>query len=346
MDITNWIFSIEPQDYSGHNTPQATGPESWSVLRLPDTLKNEVNLDDRHRLGADLACLLSLALDRRVIVPVDLATQGPQQQEKIIFLPMAQIVDQDLLGPLPVDAKQRIVTYASAIAGLSSEDQEIIGAACTAYHGALLLFDKEPRAAYTLLVAGIEVLSRQYGSPPTEWKNWEASSNWDKLFSAQCLTVEQIKAIREQLMSDRQLRLGATFREYGSTRPRDCFWDKPLEQWICGIDANTGAWSPSTKALTRRIADLLPRDRTILKNSLAESYKLRSSVVHEAKWVELMTLQPMTPQNQEGVRALSFPVLRVLLSELIWIEIVERTSPVSLPDFQLLRQLPDTGRAQ
>lgn len=126
LDIPNWIFSVEPQGLTGH-TPQALGPESWSVLRLPDAPNQEANLHARHRLGADLACLLSLALERRVIVPIDFAFPVPQL-EKIVFQPAAQIVDQDLLGPLPTDAKQRISTYVSAIAGLLPEDQEAIGA--------------------------------------------------------------------------------------------------------------------------------------------------------------------------------------------------------------------------
>ena len=107
-----------------------------------------------------------------------------------------------------------------------------------------------------------------------------------------------------------------------------------------GIDANTGAWLPPTKMMSRKIADLLSHDRTILKKSLAETYQLRSSVVHESEWFDLITLsQPLTKMNQ-GERALSFPILRALLGELIWVEIADRTTPAALPGFQLLRQPP------
>lgn len=340
LDIENWLFAVDPQGPVGI-TPQATGPESWSLLRLPDLPEKKANIDDRHRLGADLACLLSLALDRRVIVPVDFPIQLPQQQ--LHFHPVAQIVDQTIQGHLPIDAKHRVGTYFSAVAGLTTEDQENIGAACTAYHGALLLFDREPRAAYTLLITGIEVLSRKYGSPPTKWDDWESSSDWDDFLVTHGLSTEQAEAIRARLMTDKQLRLGLTFRTYASTRPRDSFWETPLDQWIYGIDAQTGAWLPPAKMSTRKVSDLMPADRTLLKKALATSYQLRSSVVHEAEWVNLMMLgQPIAQQDRQQW-ALSFPILRTLLAELIWVEISERTSPAALPDFQLLRQAPSAA---
>jgi len=340
LNIEDWLLSVDPQGPLD-NDLRATGPESWSVMRVPDLPHREANLHDRHQLGAELACLLSLALDRRVVVPNDFAIQVPQL-EKVIFQPVSQVVDQGILGPLPPDAKQRINAYTSAVAGLLLEDQEFIGAASSAYHGALLLFDREPRAAYTLLVAGIEVLSRRYGSPPIGWGNWEESSNWDQLFAAQGLTNEQASALRDKLLQDKQLRLGATFRNYASSRLSDNFWDKPLDQWIYGIDANTGTWLPPAKLKSCRISDVLPLDRTSLKKSLAQSYNLRSSVVHEAEWVQLMTLvQPpaLPPQNS---RALPFPVLRAILAELIWIEISSHSTPTSLPNFQLLRTPANT----
>lgn len=341
LDIGSWILSVEPQGLSGHS-PQALGPEAWSVLRLPDAPNEVANCHTRHRLAADLACLLSLALERTITIPIDFAIHVPQLQ-KVVFQPAGQIVDTDLLGPLPADAKQRISTYATAVAGLLPDDQDVIGAAGAAYHGALLLFDKEPRAAYMLLVAGIEVLSRRYGSPPTQWEDWEAASNWDELFTAQCLTVEQAAAMQARLMADRQLRLGGTFRTYASRRPRDSFWDKSLDHWVPVVDANTGAWLPPTKSASRTIADLLPRDRAVLEKSLAKSYQLRSAVVHEVKWFDLMTLgQPLGEVNY-GEHPLSFPVLRALLGELIWVEIANRTSTAVLPDFQLLRQPQDVS---
>lgn len=335
LDVENWLLSIDPQGTLS-NSLQATGPESWSIMRLPDLPRKETNLHDRHRLGADLACVLSLALDRRVVIPNDFAVHIPQL-EKVVFQPVSQVVDLGILGPLPPDAKQRINSYISSVVGLAQEHQEVIGAASSAYHGAILLFDREPRAAYMLLVAGIEVLSRKYGSPPTEWSSWEESANWDKLFATQGLTTGQAEAFRDRLMHDRQLRLAATFQDYASTRLGENFWSKPLDQWINGIDANTGTWLPPTKVKECRVSDFLSFDRTSLKRSLAKCYSLRSNVIHEAQWVELMTLAQPPVQDPQSSHILSFPVLRALLAELIWIEIAAHALPTALPDFQLLR---------
>jgi len=336
LDVENWLLSIDPQGSFDYDL-RVTGPEAWSIMRIPDIPQSEVNLHDRHRLGSEIACLLSLALERRVVVPNDFAVHIPQLK-KIIFQPVSQIVDQGILGPLPVDAKLRLNDYLSAVAGLSPEDQEFIGAASSAYHGALLLFDREPRAAYTQLVTGIEVLARRYGSPPTGWSNWEESSAWDDVFAVQKLTNEQASVVRDRLMHNKQLRLGATFRNYASIRLGDDFWNKPLDQWIYGIDANTGKWLPPTNVKACRISDVLSFDRNDLMKSLGKSYNLRSSVVHEADWIELMTLsQPPVPSFKSN-RPLPFPILRAILAELIWLEISSHSTHASLPNFQLRRE--------
>jgi hypothetical protein len=338
LDVENWLLSIDPQGTLGYDL-RATGPESWSIMRVPDLPHGEVNQHDRHRLGADIACVLSLALECRVVVPNDYAVPTPQ----LIFLPVSQVVDPGVLGPLPADPKQRLNAYFSAVAGLSPEAQEFIGAAASAYHGALLLFDREPRAAYTLLVAGIEVLSRRYGSPPTEWTEWEESSAWDAVFALQGLTKEQASAIRHQLMQDKQLKLGATFQNYASSRLSDDFWNKPLDQWISGLDANTGQWLPPMNVKSCRISDVLTLDRNDLRKSLGKSYALRSSVVHDADWVDLMTFTPPPTSPFKSSRPLPFPILRAVLAELIWLEISSHSTPASLPNFQLLRAKADTA---
>ena len=78
----------------------------------------------------------------------------------------------------------------------------------------------------------------------------------------------------------------------------------------------------------------------MLKKLLGKSYNLRSSVVHESSWIDLMKLGQPVPNADYRSFALSFPILRVLLAELIRIEISERSSSVELPDFQLFREVP------
>lgn len=338
LDVENWLLSIDPQGLLG-NAFGSTCPESWSIIRLPDVRREGVNLDERHRLGADIACILSLALERRVIVPNDFSINLPPLGQ-VNFISVSQVVDQGLLGPLPTDAKSRLNTYLSAVAGLSTEAQDVIGAAASAYHGALLVFDREPRAAYTLLVAGIEVLSRSYGSPATGWDNWDESGLWDRVFAEQFLTPEQRFALQDKLIANKEIRLGTTFRNYASSRIGDDFWDKPLDQWIYGIDANTGQWLSSERSRSCRISDVLPLDRSALKLALRETYALRSSIVHSVDWVELMTLANPPLPDANSRRPLPFPILRALLAELIWLEISSHSTSTSLPDFQLLREPP------
>lgn len=339
LNVENWLLSIDPKGPL-NNVFGATCPEAWSIIRLPDVSEGEENVHERHRLGTDIACLLSLALERRVIVPNDSEIKIPQLGQ-ICFLSVSQVVDQGIIGPLSIDAKPRLNAYFHAVAGLSTEAQDVIGAAASAYHGALLIFDREPRAAYTLLVAGIEVLSRCYGLPPTGWDNWDESGLWDTVFAEQCLTVEQKSAIQDKLVANKEIRLGATFRNYASSRISDDFWNKSLDQWVYGMDANTGQWLPPVRSRSYRVSDVLPLDRSAFKQALKETYALRSSIVHESDWIELMTLAwPLMP-HANNRRPLPFPILRALLAELIWLEISSHTTATPLPDFQLLRQPPN-----
>ena len=337
LDIDDWLFTIDPQ-HSVSTDPFYGNSKAWSVLRLPEIQEVEMNIKNRHRFSVDLACVLSLALERRVIIPMDLPVRSSAQT--IEFLSLAEIADQSIDAPIPMDAKNRVIDYLTAIAGLSSDDQDIIGDASTAYYGALLLFDREPRAAYTLLIAGIESLSRKYGLPPTDWHEWELSKEWDEAFDAQSLSSKQAEAFRIRLLADKHLRLSMTFRNYASSRVLDSFWDKSLNQWIPGVNASTGEQLPRRPMTARKVSDFISKDRAVLKKLLGKSYNLRSSVVHESSWIDLMKLGQPVPNADYRSLALSFPILRILLAELIRIEISERSSSAELPDFQLFREVP------
>lgn len=338
LDVDDWLITFEPHGPI-QSTPHSLGTESLSLLRLLDEARQEINLHERHRLGADLAAAISLALDRRVVIPNDLAISVPGSQQ-ILFQPVAHIVDPSILGPVPIDAKERISTVFSAIHGLPQKDLITIGAATSAHHSALLLFDKEPRVAYTLLVAGIETLSRRYGSPPTAWEDWNDSGTWSQLLDSLGLESGQISSIREKLMKDRQLRLGATFQQYAATRPPEAFWRRSVDAWIPGIDGNTGQWLSSVKSSTHRVSDFVPIDKSQLRKALAKSYALRSSVVHEAEWVEMLAMAGPIGSAPTGNKPLSFPALRLLLGELIRLELSSQSSSAELPDVRLSRKQP------
>ena len=335
LDVADWFLSVDPQGPLPSDV-RASGPESLSLIRLPDLPGRETNIHERHRLGADLACLFSLALNVRVLIPHAISINIPKLNKQL-FQPFSHIIDRSILGPVPKEPKRRLETYLNSIAGLAQDDLATIGAASSSYHAALLLFDREARAAYTLLVAGIEVLSRKYGAPPTDWGEWEESNSWDTFITDQKLTSSQAGAIRARLMRDKQLRLGATFRNYAASRLSDAFWEKPWEEWIYGINANDGTWLPANPLAARTISDILPKDRIGLQKALGKSYGLRSSIVHEGDWVELLSLAPPPVPALDLSRPLPFAILRAILAELIWLEISSRSKPCQLPDFQLLR---------
>jgi len=335
LDIANWLISVDPQGALPSNI-HASGPESLSMIRLPDLPGREANIHECHQLGSDLASLFSLALNVRVIIPHAFNINVPQLN-RLIFQPFSQIIDRSILRPVPNDPKQRIETYLIKIAGLAEEDLSTISAACSVYHASLLLFDREARVAYTLLVAGIEILSRKYGAPPTDWTEWEESDSWDNFIATQDYTSFQAAAIRERLMRDRQLRLGATFCNYAAYRLSDDFWEKPWEEWIYGINANEGTWLPANPMDARIVSDILPKDRAGLQKALGKSYGLRSSIVHAGDWVELLGLSPPPVPALDLNRPLPFAILRAILAELIWQEISTHTKSCCLPDFQLLR---------
>lgn len=89
----------------------------------------------------------------------------------------------------------------SKIVSLPEPHLSAIATACTLHHGAILLYEKDVRSAYLLLVAAIEVLSRQYGAPPTDWSDWEESSEWEKFMVKIGLSSKQETALRGRLRS-------------------------------------------------------------------------------------------------------------------------------------------------
>lgn len=93
----------------------------------------------------------------------------------------------------------------------------------------------------------------------------------------------------------------------------------------------------------RRVSDLLPHDRELLKSLLKETYRARSKFVHEGDRVEFLKGirfegTPLTP----GL-PLPFAVLRSILRELIQIEVTERANPGNLPDVVLWYSKRDLG---
>ena len=224
-------------------------------------------------------------------------------------------------------------------AQLASLDGDVESAITTAIHlhyGAVLLFDRDLAAAYTLLIAGLETLSRQFGKPPTAWADWDKSPVWDKFITRQKLTPEQAGALRTELLRDRQIRLKQTFVNYVADRLPGDFWEMPWQDYMYMIDAGQGTWGEGSWQEERIVADYLPRDREVLKKALKASYDARSSFVHSGqrivnKYGQLRSLAYLN----DGDQPLGFAVLRSILTAIIFLELEQNAVPYELPDMLL-----------
>ena len=264
LELENCIISTEPKGVlpprSGDSSPVCIG-----ILRYVD-LAHDINLQRQEDLIGELNALISLVTERRISVPKVLALTAPGAPE-VSFLGYGASVDRRLHGTISQGIEPSIHQILSQVAGLPERIRPIIGAAIQLHHAAIELYEVDLRAAYLLLVAGIELLSREFGNPPKMWGNWEGSEKWEKTFDPAGLSVAHRGAIRKGLMEDRQLRLKASFREYGSTRVPDSFWDEIWMNWIYGYDATSGAWLEG-RVTEKTIRQILPHDRQLLSRLL------------------------------------------------------------------------------
>ncbi len=258
--------------------------------------------------------------------------------EQITFVSYGQAADRRMYGPIEVDVCSALTTWLGNLASLEGEILDVVGSAIDLHYGAALLFEKDVTAAYVLLVAALEALSRRFGSPPTAWEDWEQSTAWDGFASKAGLTEEQAEALRDRLMKDRNLRLRETFARYGAERIPDSFWSKPWREWLFGVEmqGSSSRYIEGNWQEPRAMSDFLSDDRDVLRNKLRRTYDVRSGFVHEGgRSVHLMTEfeARIGPDDTEG--PLSFPVLRSIVTELIKLEVAEEASASELPNIRL-----------
>lgn len=334
LSFADWILYCEPQQ-TGPQVVEGSSPIALSILRILDLPEFAQNVNERHRLGAELAGLLTLALERRVEVGHEVMINVPQLG-RVIRMPFTHSVDRTVLGPTPEGARDRIEGLLATVLGLANHDLDVIGAASSVYHSAILLFDRDVRAAYALLISGIELLSREYGDPPSDWARWDQAAAWDSFLADIRVTTPQSESIRARLLQDKQLRLKATFRNYASARLPSAFWNAPWQEWTYGVFANKETWTDAVPDKSKTVADLFPEDREALSRALGKSYDLRSAFVHRGDWLELFQLSTRAQTPVDMNSPLPFSVLRAILGELILVEARARSVEVALPDIQML----------
>jgi hypothetical protein len=225
------------------------------------------------------------------------------------------------------------------LASLDQEVEAVIATAINLHYGAVLLFDRDLAAAYTLIIAGIETLSRQFGAPPADWSAWDRAEHWDKFINKNGLSAEQGDALREDLMKDRQLRPKETFVNYAVSRLPDALWSTSWQDYLYSVDAGAGSWKEGDWQPAKQMRDFLPEDRVTLRDCLHRSYNARSSFVHTGQRVVNVASQLrelVTPAS--GDRPLGFAVLCSILSALIFVELDENSGSYELPEILLKHQ--------
>ena len=342
LDLSDCLIATEPKGVL-RSRPGDTAPVSMALLRYVDVAQDSIKLQHDEELADELAAILGLAAERRITLPHTLALRVEGSQT-VTFLAYGSAVDRRLHGPFPSNLEGAVHEILGRVEGLPTNVRPVLGAAARLHHSAIELFESDLRAAYLLLVVGIEVLSREFGSPPTAWTDWEGSSVWEETFASAGLSEEQRDVIRSRLMKDRQLRLKATFQEYASTRIPDSFWEEPWESWMYPYNPTERKWEAPHLIETRVMRDILPRDRSLLSRMLGNAYDTRSGLVHQGALLTLVDNSIPQAATPDSKRPLPFPVLRSILRCLIRTELETHGRSVPLPPIRLLRSAADNAQ--
>lgn len=289
------------------------------------------NVELARSLGAQLTYLL----DRRIDVLTELPIAMEGKPEDLTFLPISGVPDRALLAPIETDYESiddLLRRSLALLAGMDDGDAEVVAAALDMHYGACLLLDRDIASAYTLLVAGIETMSRRFGSPPQNWSDWDQARRWEAFSTDAGLDEDQVGKLQSALMMDRQLRLNETFATYASERLPDSFWEADWRDWLYTLTMPTGVFTGGEWS-TRPVAELVPQDRLELKRALKRTYVARSGFVHSGDRTVDLQGEMLAQAAPDRVQRLSFPALRLVLKALIEVELQERTtSPFSMPE--------------
>lgn len=257
--------------------PGSAGPIGVSVLhaiRPPESSEA-----DQVEFDALLGALLTFATNRRCQVLPEILVPIEGSDSRII-VPLTGVSDPTLNAPLPSwDNVNRDVL--DVIARITSLDDGSAGAICAALHlhyCASILVLSDLVGAYSLLVAGIEVLAKKFGPSFTAWEDWDHATSWDRFFSRIQLDDEQAAALRERLLEDKPIKLAESFSRYVAENIPMEFWEEPTKLYTWKYDAETNA--PMEGSWT----DLSPphsySDRDEVKQAFKRAYGIRSSYMH------------------------------------------------------------------
>lgn len=276
--------------------------------------------------------------DRRIQIPYEITLQTPEP-DRFLFLPISSLADRTLLGNIHADPSGELEALLARVGSLGKDDVTVIGSALDLYASSVDIVFVNISAAYLLLIASLEVLSRAFGSPPTSWEHWEDHESWDELFKKISLSSEQTLAIKDALV-DRPLRLKRTFIEYAATRVPDSFWDDSWVEWTYQVESGSWNWESTHKTCEKKVRDVFAFDRSTLRKCLSSSYDTRSQYVHRGSSISLLKSTLAHSEEIKSGELLPYSFLRLLVRKLLIEEIMARTTVGSLPDFRFLAHAP------
>jgi hypothetical protein len=319
-------------------------PCSLSVLCWADNAgRRDMRTDQA--IATQIGGLMTLALNRRVRVASDEVPIGMEGSDTKSFI-SSQVNDRELTGPLPENPQDAIEATLKQLLGLPQADRGPLGAAIDLHYASTLLHDVDLNAAYALVVAGIETLSRHFRDPATEWGEWNEAERFDKVFEQLFLSEEQKDRLRTEILKDKHLRLRQGFADYVCERLQDDFWSASVQDYTPALrmrQPGVAEFDKFTEGRAISIEQFVPSNRTVLRRRLLAAYDARSLYVHEGgRRVDSMTsLLAAIPIDQKPTAPVEFAGLRRILLALIRAELEAWSEPVELPGFALLHQMPE-----
>lgn len=339
----------EPIELDGFLRTEAQGnvpvfggtPTSFSVLEWLDNASGE-SVQMLSELPSQIGALLTLVSDRKVIVLDELSAKH-ENTNILTFMPMRQHADARLVSPLVLKEGETInqlfTDELSKLCSLPSKQQTALVEAINLHYGAVLLYELDLAAAYTLVVAGIETLSKAFSTPPTGWSKWDQSEKWDAFMKEIKLTEAQRTQVRERLLSERQILLKQTFVNYAVQELPDSMWDEEWREWMYTIDASAGTYSKDGSwTKDDKVRDHITDDREKLRTAIRKSYDARSGFVHQGKREINLLSHIQGTLVVDYTKPLPFSFLRTILSALIRQELNRQSKPFSLPEITIVSE--------
>jgi hypothetical protein len=291
-----------------------------------------------------VGALFTLVADRRCeVVPEVMA--GVEGSARQLAIPISVLVDPALGSPMPGwdELNHDLGVTLARIASLGDDDARTISDAMHMHYCAALLATSDLTGAYALVVGGLETLAQKYGSPPSDWAEWDLAESWDGFMAEQQLTGAQSAALRDRLMRDKQIRLAETFATYVSNRVPPAFWGEPVRVYQWSVNGLTGVPQGGLWEAGGPRAGAFAGDRRELKKALKRSYYARSRFIHAGERAVPFSEDLVGRIPGHGDDRLSFAALRAALRRLILTELESRASGDRLPPLEWHSDRPTDG---